>query len=82
MTDTRLPMILISKRSLFLKYLICIGAIAVDYRAIVGTVRVRYHDFMGSEMPWYSARTRSTSEQTTIGYFSESGHSQQKWNVA
>ena len=30
--DRRLPTIVISKRSLFLKYLICIDAIALDYR--------------------------------------------------
>ena len=40
MTDTRLPMILISKKFLFLKYLIGIDAIALDYLATVGTVRV------------------------------------------
>ena len=31
-------MILVSKRCLFLKYLICIDAIAVDYRANLNTL--------------------------------------------
>src|SRR6516162_8900743 len=31
-SDRRLPTMMISKRSLFLKYLICIDAIALDYR--------------------------------------------------
>jgi len=38
--DRRLSTMVISKRLLFLKYLICIDAIAVDYLAIVGTVQV------------------------------------------
>ena len=65
MTDNGLPMIPISKRSLFLKYLIGIDAIAVDYRVIVGTIRVRYHDFMD----WEIERT------VDVRHSSETGHS-------
>jgi hypothetical protein len=65
-TDNGLPIILISKRSWFLKYLICIDAIAADYLVIVGTIRVRYHDFMD----WEIERTAD------IRHSSESGHSQ------
>ena len=53
----------ISKGSLFLKYLICIDAIAADYLVIVGTIRVQHHDFMDWEIersrcpPFFRKRT-------------------------
>jgi hypothetical protein len=50
----------ISKRLLFLKYLICIDAIEVDYLAIVGTVRVlasrQCDDAISLKEFWFSRR--------------------------
>jgi len=48
-TDTRLATILISKRSLFLKYLIHIAAIAVDYR--------RRLEYQAAAMPKVAAKS-------------------------
>jgi hypothetical protein len=56
----RLPKAMISKRLLVLKYSICIDAIAVDYLAIVGTVRVlaskQCDDAISLKEFWFSRR--------------------------
>ena len=56
MTDTRLATILISKRSLFLKYLIHIAAIAVDYR--------RRLEYQAAAMPKVAAKSVFGPERT------------------